>query len=1041
MKNIQIKTSVLILFFLSGMCALIYEVVWQRELVLIFGSTTFATATILAALMAGMALGSFYFGRLVDRYNQPLKIYALLEVGLGIFAILFPVLLWIVEKIYVSLHFYLQTSPNGLNLLKFLLCLGVLFIPGFLMGGTLPVISKFFIEKYHDLAWDAGTLYGTNTLGGALGCLLAGFILMLACGVRASAYAAALVNFLIAAAAWGLYRYGSPESSDKVSPNASDSPQVYPSYIYPLILSVFAISGFTALGYQVLWTRTLVFFLTSEIHSFTIMLTSFLFGLGLGSLLFSQFIDKQKNLLLILGLVEILVGLSAVLTLWEFGKIANILQFIESLLSSDWSTYVWGRFIISFFIMLVPAMLLGTVFPILSKIYTHNFQKVGGSIGIIYAVNAFGSIAGPFVAAFFLIPRMGITNSIILLAGLNLTAGLVVLFADRDSTYEIKWGVFAGTMVLVIAARVMLPLDQPLGLQKDIFKSMTTEGYKLLFYKEGISGTVTVRRTPKDPFEPHKTGRIIAINGINVAAGTPMTRITQKLQGHLPLLLFRASTGREARNVFVVGLGSGEACYANTRHEIKRLDCVELVSAEVEANHFFHDINHKVLEDPKFNLIIGDARNHLLATREIYDVIENDATHPAISINVFTRDYFQLCKQRLSENGIFSTWVPLTGLSETNLKILMRTVNDVFPHVTLWFSPINNNIHALLLGTRHKLKIDPQIFKTALLEKKVNASLAEINLNNVDALLSSLITDETQIAKVCADVPVNTDEHLHLAFGIPRQIQKGAATVQDNLLLLNSMSIPIARYLTGVQGKDLRRARTQTILATAAFYGNDTMEEIDALQQVIEISNGSDIYQQNAFKGLKAAYIKKGFENRCIGRLDASIQDFEKALDIDPLDVKACFYTAMHYFEKKEVKKAEKLLEKARAQCPDCASVLNGLSAVMILTDRHDLAEKNLKEALRLDPEYIPAYMSLSKFYIVREKYFEAMKMLRKALSFSPDLIEGHYLLSFIYAKSRRYRAAEIELKLILKKEPRNLQALSAIENLKRIQYLDPGTL
>ncbi len=247
-------------------------------------------------------------------------------------------------------------------------------------------------------------------------------------------------------------------------------------------------------------------------------------------------------------------------------------------------------------------------------------------------------------------------------------------------------------------------------------------------------------------------------------AGTmPMLRLSQKLQGHLPVLLYKASTGKDPKNVFLLGMATGASSYAATRHRIDRLDVVEIVSAEIDALPYFREVNGDILNEPKVRLRIDDARNYLLATREEYDVIESDTVHPEVNASLFTREYFELAKERLSESGVVSVWLPIYEMSEETFKILIKTFYSVFPHVTIWYASSQPTRHALLIGSKTKLKIDFGLLQEELEYPAVRESLAAVGLDDVFTVLSGFITDESRLSQYVADSLVNTDNHPYLA--------------------------------------------------------------------------------------------------------------------------------------------------------------------------------------------------------------------------------------------------------------------------------------
>ena len=844
----RFQATVLVLFFLSGATGLVYEVVWHRMLVLVFGSTAFATATILASFMFGLALGSFCFGRLADRYRDPLKVYAYLEAGIGVFALLFPVILSGVTAAYVGIYQQFDATFYLFSLLRFILSFLILVIPSFLMGGTLPVLSKLFIREFGRLGAGIGSLYGTNTLGAVVGTFSAGFFFIILFGAKETTYIAAAVNILVAAAAFGLSRFAPLQHQDNRRTAGSvgnrqpdrqpgqPGRQPYPPYVYFVILGVYGLSGFCALAYEVLWTRVLVFYVHSTTYAFTIMLTSFLLGIAVGSLFFGRLIDKSKQQLGLLAAIEVLIGLFAILSIWEFRTLDDLMVSLTDRMPS-WQMFVVARYAGAFLIMFIPTLLMGIAFPLASKIYSQNRERLGRYVGNIYSVNTVGSVLGSTAAGFVMIPLIGITNGIILVASLNLILGIVILLAHPFMGRTAKWAVVAGIAVIIPVAGAAIPTDRPLGLYSRPFRDLE-EGGKVLFYDEGIGATVTVHQLPPDPADK-QVYKLLEVDGVNVAGTMPTLRLSQKLQGHLPVLLYKASTGKDPRNVFLLGMGTGASSYAATRHRIDRLDVLEIVAAEIDALPFFREINRDILSEPKVRIRIDDARNFLLATQEEYDVIESDTIHPEQNANVFSREYFELARERLSEDGVFSVWLPMYGMSEETFKILINTLSSAFPHVTVWYASTQPTRHALLVGSKRKLKIDYGLLQEELAYPPVRESLAEVGLEDVFTVLGSFITDESRLSGYVADSLVSTDNRPYLAYYNP--VQKGRFPLMEPkvLQIFAQLSLPVLPYVVNMGAAETRisttlenrsRARIHVLRAIAYDYGRDYTNSIAELE-------------------------------------------------------------------------------------------------------------------------------------------------------------------------------------------------------------------
>ena len=1040
----RIRVIILILFFLSGACGLIYEVAWHKMLSLVFGNTTFATSAILASFMGGLALGSFYFGRIVDKHKKPLKLYAYMEIGIGIFAALFPFVILGITKIYIIAYQHFHTTFYLISLIKFVLCFLVLLIPSFLMGGTLPVISKFLVRKYKNLGWDVGSLYGSNTMGGVMGSFLAGFFFISLLGVKETTYAAAVANIVIAIVALGLNRFSASddlrnetELKSKGKNIEETTHQVYSGYIIHIVLLVYALSGFCALAYEVLWTRTLVFFLSNTIYSFTIMLTTFLFGSALGSLIFAKLIDKRKHLLNLLVLIELLIGLFAIISIWSFSILGDLTSYFWIKLGKSWFATVVVYFVCSFSIMFIPTLLMGIAFPLVIKIYT-NFKKIGRSIGNIYSVNTLGCVLGSFAAGFIIIPLIGITKGIMFIAFINLILGIIVLFFTPFSTSRIKYATVTVVVAIIVVSSIVIPQFKSLGLYSPWFADLKRGG-KILFYKEGVSATVSVHQWPLDPFE-NEAYRVLEVNGINVAGNYPGLRATQKLQGHLPLLLYKASSGKDPQNVFILGLGSGESSYSITRHRIKKVDCAELVSDEIDALPYFRELNKDLLSNPKFNLKIGDARNFHLADQENYDVIESDSVHPMIDIYVYTKEYFQICKKKLTEKGIFSTWIPLFSLSDQNLKTLLKTFHSVFPHLSIWFTPTYRTRHALLVGTNTELKIDFKLLQQELQNYEIKKSLEEVGLDDIYVLLNCFITDERKVNKYMENSLINTDNNLYLAHCIPKQKSAGEKTVSEILEVFNKLGTPVFPYLENM-GEDERTiektlanlfyARKYVIQGLAYDSKGDFENEIYEFEKALFINPEDKNTKLLLGRVNSKKYLEQGLIFQRDGNLEQAIHSYTKVLEIVPHNVLALHNLGIAFIDKGDYGQAEALLQQALKINPQNARIYNDLGAIYMNSGAADQAKNSFKKAIQLDHRNVMSYRNLGRLYFDKKLYNEAIVNLKKAVSIDPNYVECRYLLATVYTENGMYKEAESQLKKILKIEPRFEPARSALNMLK----------
>jgi spermidine synthase len=955
----------LFLFFLSGICGLVYEVVWQKMLVFVFGITTYSTTIILSSFMGGMALGAYFLGRRTVGMEKPLSFYGLLEGGIGLYALIFPLLVKGLTLLFVEISHWLELSTVLLTGTKLILCFVLLMIPTFLMGGTLPVAGKVFIHRLDTMGKKIGLLYGINMVGAVIGSFLAGFILIPCIGMHFSVMIAAAVNLCIGATAIFYQRRIKTVEIQKIESavipkveKVKPASQLLNIRLLKYVLVASALSGFAALSSEMLWNRTLIMYLQNSIYAFPTMLSTFLFGSALGSLIFSRWIDNPKYSLFYLGLIHLLIGLFIICSIVGFTKVTDMLVSIWKIHGLGFYPLISSGFVASLVIMFIPSLLMGVSFPLISKLVTRKIEIVGKSIGLAYMSNTLGCVTGVFIAGFVFIPLIGTTAGILLTSCVSMAIGVMLLLINPLLSRFVK-GMVSGVFVLSAAAifAFFIPRDVPLGLFSNNFTDIR-QGGKLLYYKEGISGTVSVTQQIPHKFDS-KVYKRIEVDGVSVAGNNYLLRTTQKIQGHVPLLLFKAKTGRDAENAFILGLGTGDASNCIVSHNIKRLDCLELCEAEINANTMFSDINNHILTNPKFHLHINDARNFLLTTNKTYDIIQSDAVHPDVAFNTYTREYYEICRDHLSKDGIFSAWIPLFNLDSNLLKSLLNTLHSVFPHISIWYASSFNNKHAIMVGSKLPITIDFQKFVSEMNEPLVKKSLAMAELNNPEDILYSYVGNEKTIAPLVKSFPINTDDNLLLPYSIPKQEQKGEANVAGNLEFFASISSPVESLLTNVP-KD------------------------------------NPIFQKLAVQRKAKPFVYKGLGYYFNNQYQLAAQEYSQASAIFPDDkgikylLKEVEYFNYYYLgeslmNKNELQKSYELFQQSLEVNPGNFWSIFSIGAVLLRSGQYDQGILALKEALTIS-DYYNIHFWLGLAYIAQDKSTEGREEILKAKAMNPYL-------------------------------------------------------
>ncbi|MCH8967337.1 MAG: fused MFS/spermidine synthase, partial [Planctomycetes bacterium] len=820
MSSRQTRTLILILFLLSGSAGLVYEIVWMKMLTLIIGSTTFATTTVLTSFMGGLALGSFVAGKFVDRRTDHLKIYGILEGAIGAYALALPMLLGWTEPLFRFIYQNFHTSFYTFGLLRFLVCGLVLLIPTTLMGATLPVLSKYFVERQSRLGWTIGKLYGVNTFGAVAGALAAGFVLIPALGVSLTIYTAALLNLAIAAAVLMLSRGAAataPEPrgeqlekelnsekerrskkeresrKERRSRKERESRKVREIEKEPVgaasldnrtmvtVMLVMGLSGVAAMIYQIAWTRVLALSIGSSVYAFSLIVGAFIGGLALGSVAIARLVDRRKNLVLMLAMVQVGIGISALLLVPILGNLpmfvaGNVLRLFQS-----FADVHLAEFAVIFLLMLLPTVLMGGAFPIAIKICAPDLDRLGKLVGNVYAVNTLGAIIGSFGAGFLLIPWLGTENAIVVAAAINLAAAGLIVAQSTVLVPRTRVALVAGAIAIVSLAGWRMPrwdefiLTSGPYLYADLYRDLATEkdfgvdaamreGYKLLYFREGLSAVVSVKETADGDIALEVNGKTDA-----TAKGDASTQL---MLGHLPLLLHE-----NARDVLVIGLGSGMTLGAVAQRPVESIDVVELEAAIVEASEFFRDFNGDALSDPRVEVVVADGRTHLAFTDKQYDVIISEPSNVWVSgmANLFTREFFASAMGRLRAGGIVCQWVHAYTMSPEDFKTIVNTFSSVFPHTMVWEADFGNDY--LLIGHVDDLSVDYATLEQRLSDDRIRDDLLRMNAANVASFVGKLIMVDEAIAEYASGAPLHTDDNFLLEYSAPRAVLKDRSSI------------------------------------------------------------------------------------------------------------------------------------------------------------------------------------------------------------------------------------------------------------------------
>ena len=851
---------------------------------------------------------------------------------------LLPVALHALTPLYVWLHQHLHGAPWLFALVRFVLAFGLLCVPTSLMGATLPVLSRFMVRNQATLGFRVGTLYALNTGGAVIGCFAAGYVLLGQVGLARTIWIGAGLNLLIALAVWlGRHRMGEREAAvaGPMTGEPTRRTVLHDATTVRRVLWAFTLSGCAALSYEVVWTRALTFFIGNSTYAFTAMLTTFLCGLALGSVLLARASDRIRNPVAVLGALQVGIGVYGVLTIAILGRVFYGLDaWWEGFSNAYWGAPVWLTFLKTFVVILPPTLGMGAAFPLVARVVARGPQVVGRGIGTAYACNTLGAIAGSWLSGFVAIPLFGIRGTLVLTSLLSVAVGGVLLAASAVPRRRQSLAYAAVLAVLLVVA-----LDTP----RLRFADIAGEPEKqILHYEEDVTGVVKVATDVYDR-------KLLSINGWSVAGtGTPNLDIAlvndypevQKMLAHLPVLLHP-----DPREALVIGFGAGGTVWSLSRHaSLTRIDVVEFVPGVIRAAPYFPEVNHGVLADPRVRVTIDDGRNHLLVTPRAYDVVSVDTLDPkhAGNGNLYTREFYALSRRVLRPGGIFVQWLPYHQVDNESLKLIARTFQHVYPHATLWLNRFKG--YALLVGTLEPLRIDVGRLEAQFRVPAVQRDLAEVHVATAWQLLEGLtMRPETLRRYTAGSERLNTYDHPYVEF-------YGLAwhdPVDENLSEL-------ARFADDVS----------PLLAFPASY---TPAEEQRTRQQLAVQRR---ISRHIFRGYLANWRR---------RLQDGTREYRKALRLDPGDEGVKFALGVATVHKRHALAVLK-------DNPRDVKSLGKLGYIAWSEGDYDEAVRRVQQLLAIDPRHATSYVHLGVSYVAQQKFDASIAAYREAARLQPDL-------------------------------------------------------
>ena len=766
--------------FLSGASTLTYEIVWQREMFHIFGASAPATTAILSAIFLGIAFGSLMCRGIVGRVRRPYLLLAALEGVIGLWGIVIPTVMSIAEGLYIDMAHRLGEGSTLLSGARFVLAIIPLLPSTLCMGATIPAMVRAVGDgKSASVAW----IYGLNILGAVAGALTTGLLWIRILGQSESAWVAIALNAVVVILALLLARTAKTVSAEQSEPEAAFACDE-PLRSYPFLKSMYFAAGFVALGLEVVWLRYLGIVNSNSSVTFSFTLAFYLFGMGTGSLLVYRPLRRYLKPYTIFAVAN---GGVAVLSLATYPVILSASSFNRTgieIPAAEGTLTLGGLYqteaSIIFMLLFLPAVFMGMIYPAVCDSVTGGERGRRDWIASSYFLGTLGSVAGTLVISLAIIPAVGLHATFSALVAISAAlCSLAAIFGHLGRVRNVALGIMALTLI----AAVLIAVERRPVLRNTVanrehgrwmevaFGSNEKPSTEIVRFRAGASGTVITKR------DTRSNDHLLYVDDQLVASTNLAAKVDALMLAHLPLLLHP-----EPKNELTVGFGTGGTSHAITTHGISAF-CVEIEPEVPRSAHLLTDQNYGVLENPLFELIINDARDHLKITQRRYDVIATDVTNLQYKQNssLYTVEYFQLMKQRLQSDGVACAWVPMAAIANEELRILMKSFQTVFPHATLWFMNHTHTNFGILIGTPNRLQIDYARLEDGFSNRTVADSLAEIGLTHPMQLVHCLHLDEDGYRSFCGDVPVHTDNNPTLEFSSPLSFYQYYETFCENL--------------------------------------------------------------------------------------------------------------------------------------------------------------------------------------------------------------------------------------------------------------------
>ncbi len=932
--------TALICFFLSGFAGLVYEVAWIRQAALLFGSTTFAVSAVLAVFFLGLAIGAYLFGRVGQQSSRPLILFAYIEIGLGLLALISPYAFDFADFLYGIAYRVLSDAPFLRFTTRLFLVALVVLPPTVLMGGTLPLFCRQYSRDSGTIARAVGLLYGVNTLGAALGCAVTGFVFLPDVGLRGAVYIGVVCNILsgVVVRALSIARGDVVSSSEQSRGVRGGLPRS--RVVFVLFFAV----GFVALGAEVLWVRYLGLLINNTVYTYTLALSVVLVGLVLGSILASLFSDRTDRRAHFFGAFQVATGLVVLALL---------------MLSPGAWRGLGNDLYIYFAVLLPPAVLSGAAFPLAIRLVTDNAEYTSGVAGNLIAVNTLGGILGSLLIGFAGIPFFGLEKCLFFITGANLVIGISAWFLLDE-----KYRVFKYVAALVA---VLVYLGIPYFSQTQVPADFIGEGRDLVAFREGYGANMAVVRREDDlELEIDRWWQ----------GGRKKNH--QIMAAHVPMLLHP-----DPRRVVVVGAGTGQTVSRFLMYPIDYLACVDIEPALFPFVEEYFETDW--MRDPRVEIVAEDGRNFLRHTAGTYDIISlelGEVSRPGVAF-FYTVDFYARARERLAPGGYLVQFVPLHFLSEDQFRGVVRSFLMVFPQSVLWY----NTSELLLIGVADDVFNIAQ-GKLLRMDEEIQADLQyshwggmAYSLNQPHVFWGGYLMGAEGLASATVEADVYWDDRPVLDYETVQNAESDGLVFAEMLYKYRDSIdalIPgeVDARIADVQNKNLREiaarvfVRQASDLIPAREHRRIATLCEEAIRRLPEYLEAHRMFADAMMQ---------------LGRLQDAERHYARVLELDPADARALNGRAVAFHRAGRLEDAVRYYEDAIRHHPDNALSQNGIAMALHRLGRFDDAIQHYKDAIRLHPDRPDTYADLGMALAQAGRLREAVPYLEKALALRPN--------------------------------------------------------